>query len=479
MRTGRLTFNGIDATTGRPLLPDMTPRQLAERIRRQVLDEAHVAELRRWRELRSLDHLGPREGVDPQDLSAAGWAVLFPRDTRPDIREALAPLLDLRREQAGGGRRGLYRDLTGRDGYRPGETKQQFLARFGAGPGPADPRKLPYYILVVGGPDEIPYSFQYQLDVQYAVGRLCFEHPAEYASYAATVVRAETGKVRLDRRAVVFAPRNPDDPATALSHEDLAQPLARELASARGWTVESLLAAGATRRRLLDVLEQGSPPALLLTAGHGIQFSKDHPQQLAEQGGLVCQDWPGRKAAPGPVSRACYLAAQDVTDGARVGGMVAFHFACYSAGTPGESDFPPEDRAAKPVQLASRPFVARLAQRLLGHPGGGALAVIGHVDQAFEFSFRWPGAGAQVEVFASMLRRLAAGHPVGSAMEYFDQRYGELSTVLAEELRDLRLGKKPDAKQLAALWTAYHDARNYLVLGDPAVRLPLAPEALP
>ena len=57
------------------------------------------------------------------------------------------------------------------------------------------------------------------------------------------------------------------------------------------------------------------------------------------------------------------------------------------------------------------PFVAALPQRLLTHPGGGALAVIGHVERAWGYSIRPVGLGNRLLPFRNLLGRVLRGEP--------------------------------------------------------------------
>ena len=163
-------------------------------------------------------------------MEEVGWGVIFPAEMNPSLREAIAealePLLLFRQNQAGD----LFPIYAGGMAYRSGERKEQYFQRLGVGPGLADPQEMPFYLMLVGTPDEIPYSFQYQLDVMRGVGRLDFGSDVEaYSEYARRVVAAETGVVTLPRRAAFFAPTNPGDKATELSGHYLVRPLYENL----------------------------------------------------------------------------------------------------------------------------------------------------------------------------------------------------------------------------------------------------------
>jgi hypothetical protein len=488
--SGLWCFNGIDAVSGSYLL-QASPADIVKVATGAGLDPRVLGELKYRHKHTTESHFGVKAGIDVKDLSETGWGVVFPA-AKPDspaakrqaaIREALAPLLAHRCSVAGRAVERYYKEYSGVAGVRPGEGKQQFLARHGAGPGPADPEKVPYYLLLVGDPQEIPFRFQSQIGVQYAVGRICFDTIEEYAHYARSVVAAETQALALDRRLSFFSVANPDDDATQSSASALVAPLADLLAKIpqlAGWSIEQIAREAATHEAFAGLLGR-SAPALLFTASHGMGFPKDHPLQLRHQGALLCQDWPGPKAwGRKPIPEEHYFAGDHLPADADLLGTVAFLFACYGAGTPELDEFAAQAFKGREA-IAPHPFVSALPKAMLSRPKGGALAVIGHVERAWGHSFLWAGTGgkgkpgAQLAVFESAMRSLMEGMPVGAAMEYFDERYAELASDLSVELERAKFGEDVDEYELAGMWTANNDARGYAILGDPAVRVMTTP----
>jgi hypothetical protein len=325
---------------------------------------------------------------------------------------------------------------------------------------------VPYYLLLVGDPEAIPYGFEQRLAIQFAVGRITFDSLEDYARYARGVVAAETEQPARPPRslqAVLWGAEHPGDRATDMMIRDLTGPLAVRLPElSQGWTLATALGAEATRDRLLRLLGGEETPTLLFTSSHGLVFPETDPRQLRHQGALLCSDWPGPQAWQGRIPEEHYVSGCDVGAEANVAGLVAFHFACFSAGT-AQAEPEAHRRFGWPERIAPRPFVAYLPQRLLAR---GALAVLGHVGRAWSASFVWPGVGAQRQTFESTLYLLMQGCPVGMALEPFRQRSLEIAALS---------GAAGD--ELAAA-----DARGYAILGDPAVRIALpsqSPKQLP
>ena len=477
-----LYFNGINGATGDYLLPPLSVEAVSNVAAGESLDEQELAELQARVSAITGTYLGVVDGVDATKLAEAGWGVVYPHDVDPAVQEALKPLLEHRREQAAAVKEERYREFSGPEAHRPGERSSDFLVRHGIAPGmPVDPDKTPYYMLLVGDPERIPYRFQYQLDVTFAVGRIHFDSPEEYARYAESVVRAEKTPMP-SRDVVLFGVRNEDDKATTMSADQLVGQLAEPLSTKFGdwsfqslaggdWSFRSLIGKDqATKGKLDELVHGGGPPRLLFTASHGMAFPNGDSRQEAHQGALLCQDWPGPMQWHGAISQDHYFSADDVRDEADVGGMLAIFFACYGAGTPKTDDFAQQALGA-PAQIAPHAFVGRLPQRLLGHPKGGALAVVGHVERAWSYSFMWPQIGRQLQIFESTMGSLLRGIPLGQAVEYFNDHYAALTTELETLKEDIQFGATANPAEVSGLWTAKNDARNYVILGDPAVRL--------
>jgi hypothetical protein len=177
-------------------------------------------------------------------------------------------------------------------------------------------------------------------------------------------------------------------------------------------------------------------------------------------------------------------------------GGLWFFLACFGAGTPTRSAYYPwlsrlreageyPDRldrllAALPRE-GERPFVAALPQAVLANPQG-PLAVIGHADLAWTYSFQDLGhmARNRPSRFLGMLRTLVEGRRAGAGLRallrFFNEANTELTTLYDHEESARLAGRDSpvDFVERAHLWMLRQDLAGYILLGDPAVRLPLA-----
>lgn len=398
------------------------------------------------------------EGIDPDQLEEAGWAPVFTTQTPKEIKKALKPLLDFRRNQAGG----LYMD----DLVYEGGSAVSFMTAKGSGPGPVDPKKLPYYLMLVGSPQEFSFDFQADLGVPHGVGRLYFENPDNYRTYANQIIKAETAQINATAKPELafFGPNHDSDESTLATSTRLGEELPCDLSDRFPdlAQITKYLGNNATRKCLANLICGNKKPNFLFTAGHGMVCPRDEPYQKEFQGALICSEWPGPQVDY--VSRDHFFAAQDLEvilpGEPQTLGSIAFLLACYSLGT-SVLDF--QDNPSE--YTASESFVARLPVAMLRK---GWSAVIAHVDSAYLRSFIWGENHSHLQTYASTLSSLLKGARIGWAMEPFGLRYAELQVHFHTAKKSAEAFQND--VDLAYLWIALNDARYFQVLGDPAVR---------
>lgn len=449
-------FNGIDGDDGDYLL---APRSLADLTRL-------LPAVRRRPGKRKLAF-----DQSPGDLASVGWGVVWPEGADDERRRLLRPLIALRSDQMG--------CQAPEFEVFPGESWPQFRERHGAAHGTLDTDRLPYHLLLVASPEEIPFDFQSAMSVPHSVGRLHFddlpdldihglgELEAHIAALLHHEERHEASTAEPRRRAALFGVCHPDDPLTHSAVEHLVKGLDGELAQKHpDWEMRTVLRRAADKAQLLRLVQPDELPSLLFTAGHGIGYRPDSWRQASRQGALLCADYPGpqrwdRKYA---LPDDFLLTARDLR-GHDLSGLISCHFACYSLGTEELDLYSLADAERK----AHRPFVSPLPQTLLGR---GALGVIGHVGVTLEQSYLWYSAGPQIKTFSNVLREIFMGQPIGHALDHISCRHSELASEIAHRAGEA-MGAGDTIESLGTLrtWSAHEDARHFMLLGDPAARL--------
>ncbi len=96
--------------------------------------------------------------------------------------------------------------------------------------------------------------------------------------------------------------------------------------------------------------------------------------------------------------------------------------------------------------------------------------MFGHVDQTLLWSLQPPGAKVATDPFARAALHVLAGDRLGAALEDLNDRGAALASTVAAALQP---GAPPLSDvELVRTWTQQRDASAFLLLGDPAARLP-------
>ncbi len=406
------------------------------------------------------------------------WGVVVPEGPEgKTLRERITPLIQWR-EQVQEDHVCVYEAPVGMDESRAARWKRRKFRNEDV-----DESDRPRYLLLLGDMDGLSLELQQMLSTDAFVGRLAFCKPEDYEAYARKVVRWEAdAPPRQARPRVIFYTARDRSRATRIGHEVLMEPSIESFREGQkrgkfpdAELLEFIDEGGASTERWLTCLAQPGP-GVLLSLSHGLGAGCTTPAQRAElQGALVL-----------PEKR--LLTGRDLASRPFLPGGVWFCLACYSAGTPGRSTYEPwieqlrhvDSDAARVLETGvpregERPFIAALPQAALANPEG-PLAVIGHVDLAWTSTLSDQGNLAHSR-FLGVLRALAGGRRVGNALHtllrFFNEGSVELTALYKQEEWSRATGRKSsvDPKARAGLWLRCQDLANYVLLGDPAVRL--------
>jgi hypothetical protein len=479
---GKIFANGISYSTGKPLVPAIAEESFGKRIQQSLFRNAQEIQsiaqisLQATSFRREVERMVP----DPGDPKKAGWTFLVSEsDPRlSEIVEIIKPLAKRR------GMEDPESPLT--FGGQPEDEYSDWLKDNYHHSLVVEGKKAPQYVLIIGGPELIPFKFQSLLDSAAAVGRLDFDSIQDLQVYVKKLIRLEElPEPEVRKEAIMFAPDGGYPDATYYSCKYMAKPLTDYISNSLGFKMTlPMLGVNATKQNLVDSFQR-CHPALVYTASHGIGASgQDLQTQKRINGAICCQ--PMRNQPPN--DDAVLFTAADVPNDDEVflEGSIFIQFACFGYGTPAESDFMHwlEGPGANDVAAlnSEADFVAALPKRLLAHPHG-PIAYVGHLDLAWLHGFDDPDNplifekwDLRIAPFISAIDTLLKeANPVGLAMAEMNKRYDITNALLTSALDRLKRGKMQITSQfysrIADTFITRSDAQNYMVFGDPAARL--------
>jgi hypothetical protein len=326
--------------------------------------------------------------------------------------------------------------------YSPDLQNRHLRRGIGAG-------QLPYYLLIVGSPAEIPWSLQYALNQPCFVGRLDLDETGLERYVNALLTEWADADSRPDQPVVWTVDHGHPD-ITWLMRHAIAEPVGLKFTqdSDIGDKATILAGAAATVSGLTSALAT-KKPGLIVTTSHGMTGPLNNLELMAQQMGLLVDD-------VGATLQPDALLQQWQPDGA-----IWYAHACCSAGSDNTTSYKglltpgsPADQVLEAVaQSGAR--VAPLPKALLGAEKP-LRAFIGQVEPTFDWTIRDPDTG---QVLTRTIRDAL-----------YSRMYRKINSADQAEREAARIAAL--RSQLTAL-----DWQSMVILGDPTACIPaLHPE---
>jgi hypothetical protein len=418
-------------------------------------------------------YLKPPKPVDLSDWRSpnVGWGIVAAETqgaSDADLaggNDLPAPILSLRQER---GNAPIFR-------YREGWDQRFRLLRnyaeqidvaIGQSPCGVGRECIPYYLLICGTPDQVPWELQYVLNAHYAVGRLHLSGPA-LENYV-KALRSDWKTAGADvRKALVWAANQGGNDITSLMRDLIAATIYDKLAHEGDLSggVQFLDGGTATAADLAKALS-ASKPAVVVTTSHGQTYPLDNLETLGNQLGLLVDQ------------NYASVQVKDLLNGWKPAGAIWYAHACCSAGASAQTSFAglteegsEVDRILKGVaQVGNK--VAPLPTALLG-AANPLRGFIGHIEPTFDWTLRNPDTNQSLtsSLQDALYNELYQPHPVGFAFRRWYDRLASLLTAYDQELLAFGRGSNTRAAMLKDLLAA-RDVQSTVLLGDPTATLP-------
>jgi len=453
----------VDADQHRPLLEEQPSASAASEARPN--DTAKTPFL--WNE---------RAHVD--DLSEQRWGVIAPEGAEGDRLLAIARPLLRKREEDQGVPPIVYRVPPRMDALESITWRREV---FDTGAQFRD--ALPRYQLILGDLHQVSVDLQVTQAIDAFVGRLAFDELEDYAAYIDKLLRWEREPAPNDRRRLLLHTVHDGTRSTAVGYRELVKPSLDLLDRAIRYTPDL---------RRVDLLESGSDDdpyldELLNAAGH---LSPTVLLSLSHGDGAPRRGWRSyelQRRHQGAMSfgSSGSLTGELLRSTPFLPGGLWFMLACFSAGTPSTSKFErwlrllgqsgaatnPADVLRSLPATDQAPFVASIPKAALANPEG-PLGFIGHVDLAWTYSFRRVDSDDRAQSrparFGELLRAAVEGSRIGVAFRELYSAFTQIDSELVYRQAD----PNTPPERRGHLWMLRQDLAGYILLGDPAARLP-------